>query len=78
MTDEEFEAKYAAFLDRFDNLFDTKENYLRIAADVAKDKPNASKEEKSYYLEHLLQIERTNNLVRLALKDFLLHPETKD
>ncbi|MFT8392787.1 MAG: hypothetical protein ABF624_02095 [Liquorilactobacillus ghanensis] len=78
MTDEEFEAKYAAFLNRFDDLFDTKENYLRIAADVAKDKPNASDEEKRNYLEHFLQIERTNNLVRLALKDFLLHPETKD
>lgn len=77
MDEKEFESKYAKVLDDFDDLFETSENYTRISDDVLRNIPDAPLSEKEFRFEHLYQTERTNNLIRLALKNFLLS-DSKD
>ncbi|WP_347786939.1 hypothetical protein [Levilactobacillus brevis] len=74
MNETEFDKKYAQFLDSFDDLFETEDNYKRIANDVSEEaakNPN-SHVNKEIAFEHQYQTERTNNLVRIALKNFLV------
>ena len=69
---ETFEKRFADMLDRFDDSYDKLENYKRNAEAVEENMPNASDDEKRMYLVDSIQRERTNNLVRVALKEFLV------
>lgn len=78
MTNEEFNAKFADMLERFDNEFETEANYNRIADEVNKEAGNDDNQGlKQMAFEHFYNTERTNSLMRFCLKEFLL-PSPKD
>jgi hypothetical protein len=73
MNNNNFEKKYADLLERFDNVFETEENYIRWANEIKLDMPNAENVDTTFELHRRRQDERTNNLVRMAIKEFLLN-----
>ncbi|EMF0155433.1 hypothetical protein [Enterococcus hirae] len=73
MTEKEFEERFAKMLDLFDDMYDQEENYLRNVERVKEQMPNATEAEKMMFLQDSINRERTNNLVRVALKEFLLN-----
>ncbi|AUS69966.1 MULTISPECIES: hypothetical protein [Lactococcus] len=66
-----FDERFNDFLERFDNTFEKEEPYEDIVKIVNSSKLNASEFEKALAIEHLIAQKRTNNLVKLALKEFL-------
>lgn len=73
MDEETFEKRFAEMLRRFDDLFDQEENYIRHAKFISESMPEASDVTKAVALQHLIDKERTNNLIRVALKEFLVN-----
>lgn len=72
MTNDEFDEKYAEFLNKFDDMFDDEENIERIREDVKNGNPNDGWTNKMFKFIQQYENERTNNLVRIALKEFLI------
>lgn len=72
MTSDEFDEKYAEFLNKFDDMFDDEENIERIREDVETCNPNDDWTNKMFKFIQQYENERTNNLVRIALKEFLI------
>lgn len=72
MTSDEFDEKYAEFLNKFDDMFDDEENIERIREDVKTYNPNDDWTNKMFKFIQQYENERTNNLVRIALKEFLI------
>ncbi|MCT3557110.1 hypothetical protein EFR93_04140 [Lentilactobacillus buchneri] len=72
MTNDEFDEKYAEFLNKFDDMFDDEENIERIREDGKKGNPNDDWTNKMFKFIQQYENERTNNLVRIALKEFLI------
>ncbi len=73
MNEREFEERFAKMLDRFDDMYDQKENYLRNVEIIQEQMPEATEAEKRMFLQDSISRERTNNLIRVALKEFLLN-----
>ncbi|OJF74482.1 hypothetical protein BOQ55_05570 [Lacticaseibacillus casei] len=78
MSDDEFSQKFSLMLEKFDDDFDSPENIARITKNVVKlskqDETNGVKHPQGFSglgFEHLYQKERTNSLIRFALKSFL-------
>ena len=72
MTNDDFDEKYAEFLNKFDDMFDDEENIERIREDVKTYNPNDDWTNKMFKFIQQYENERTNNLVRIALKEFLI------
>lgn len=60
------------FLNKFDDMFDDEENIERIREDVKTYNPNDDWTNKMFKFIQQYENERTNNLVRIALKEFLI------
>lgn len=73
MNEREFEERFAKMLDRFDDMYDQEENYLRSVEIIQEQMPEATEAEKRMFLPDSISRERTNNLIRVALKEFLLN-----
>ncbi|MGL9744822.1 hypothetical protein [Enterococcus sp. DIV0996a] len=73
MNEREFEERFARMLDRFDDMYDQEENYLRNVEIIQEQMPEATEAEKMMFLQDSISRERTNNLIRVALKEFLLN-----
>lgn len=69
MTNEEFETRFKTFLDAFDKSFDDKANIDQLKDVVVQNSESESDIPINY--EHVYQQQRTNNLVKLALLNFL-------
>ena len=72
MTNDEFDEKYAEFLNKFDDMFDDEDNIERIREDVKNGNLNDDWTNKMFKFIQQYENERTNNLVRIALKEFLI------
>nr|WP_252892703.1 hypothetical protein [Lentilactobacillus otakiensis] len=72
VTSDEFDEKYAEFLNKFDDMFDDEENIERIREDAKNGNPNDDWTNKMFKFIQQYENERTNNLVRIALKEFLI------
>ncbi|EME8083900.1 hypothetical protein M9G37_001581 [Enterococcus faecium] len=73
MNEREFEERFAKMLDRFDDMYDQEENYLRSVEIIQEQMSEATEAEKRMFLQDSISRERTNNLIRVALKEFLLN-----
>lgn len=78
MSDDEFNQKFSSMLEKFDDDFDSPENIARITKNAVRlskqDEANGVKHPQGFPglgFEHLYQNERTNSLIRFALKSFL-------
>ncbi|MEY2347602.1 hypothetical protein [Lentilactobacillus buchneri] len=60
------------FLNKFDDMFDDEENIERIREDVKNGNSNDDWTNKMFKFIQQYENERTNNLVRIALKEFLI------
>lgn len=72
MNESTFEQRFAEMLDRFDELYDQEENYMRNVQAVQETLPDASEIERMVALQQTISRERTDNLIRVALKEFLV------
>lgn len=72
MTNDKFDEQYAEFLNKFDDMFDDEENIERIREDAKNGNPNDDWTNKMFKFIQQYENERTNNLVRIALKEFLI------
>lgn len=72
MTSNEFDTKYAEFLNKFDDMFDDEDNMERIRENIENGNLNDNWENKMFKFIQQYENERTNNLVRVALKEFLI------
>lgn len=73
MNEETFEKRFAKMLDRFDEMYDQEENYLRNAQAIQDLMPEATEIERMIALQSTITRERTDNLIRIALKEFLVN-----
>ncbi|MGH1648947.1 hypothetical protein ABE945_14335 [Enterococcus gilvus] len=73
MNEETYEKRFAEMLDRFDELYDRESNYLRNARLVQEQMSDKSELERAIALQNMISRERTNNLIRVALKEFLVN-----
>lgn len=73
MNEETYEKRFAEMLDRFDELYDQESNYLRNARLVQEQMSDKSELERAIALQNMISRERTNNLIRVALKEFLVN-----
>ena len=72
LNEDTFEKEFAIMLSEFDDMFETQENFNRIAREVKEDLPDSSDLQVSLEFQRRLNFERTNNLIRVALKKFLV------
>lgn len=71
MNSDQFEQKFSKMLDKFDEQFDSAANYQRIQNDVDNGNPTDDETSKMFKFIQQYENERTNNLIRVALKEFL-------
>ncbi|GEO59322.1 hypothetical protein [Companilactobacillus bobalius] len=69
MTEQEFDKKFDEFIKQFNESFDSKDNMDQIGKIALKN--TDSEEDIAFNTEHIYQQQRVDNLVRLALKNFL-------
>lgn len=73
MDKDTFEKNFSKMLDRFDEMYDQEENYLRNADAIQNTMPDSSEIERMIALQSTISRERTDNLIRVALKEFLVN-----
>lgn len=73
MTEKEFMKIFNKALDFVDNEMDSKKTYDRIINDILNDRPNDEKDTHMMQFIQTYENERTNNLVRIVLKNLLVN-----